>query len=212
MNRGLSGYNSKWYLRILPKLLENIDCSNLACVTIFLGANDAAHIECPSNQHVPVSEFYDNVAGIIQELEKRGCDKSRVIILSPPPYDNKAFVEHRKAQGETTEMVRSSQAVNFYVRACKRLAEKRNVTFCDVNKFLRVDKRPFTDGRSSEVLIDGLHFSSKGAELVAEFLEPFISRKICEFNGWDSICQNCPNWRDVAQRELEMEIERIKSK
>lgn len=212
MNRGLSGYNSKWYLRILPKLLESIDCTSVACVTIFLGANDAAHIECPSNQHVPVADYYHNLVGIIEELERRGCDKSRVVILSPPPYDHKAFMEHRKSQGENTEMVRSSQAVNFYVRACKRLSEKMNIKFLNVNNLLKRGKRPFPDGWSSDVLIDGLHLSQKGAELVAEHLEPLITQKICEFNGWVSIRQNCPNWRDVAQKDLQMQVERIKSK
>lgn len=212
VNRGLSGYNSKWYLRVLPKLLQNVDCSTVACVTIFLGANDAALIECPSNQHVPVAEFYDNLVEIINELTRRGCDKSRLIVMSPPPYDHKAFMEHRRLQGETTEMARSPQAVNFYVRACKRLSEKMGLTYCDINRLLKADKKPFTDGRSSEVLIDGLHFSAKGATMVAEYLEPFISQKIREFNRWDSLRQNCPNWRDVAQRDLEMEIEKIKSK
>lgn len=210
MNRGLSGYNSKWYLRILPKLLENIDCSTIACVTIFLGANDAALIECPSNQHVPVAEFYHNLANIVEELERRGCDKSRVIILSPPPYDNKAFTEHRKSQGETTEMMRKSQAVNYYVRACRRLSQKMNVAFVDINKLLKADRRAFANGKM-EALIDGLHFSEKGAELVAEYLEPHISQKICEFNGWESLHQNCPNWRDVAQKDLKMQFEKIKS-
>ena len=193
------------------KAAENVDCASIACVTIFLGANDAALIECPSNQHVPVSNFYGNLVQIIRELEMRGCDKSRVIIMSPPPYDHKAFSEHRKSQGEATEMFRSSQAVNFYVRACKRLAEKMDLTYCDVNKLLKTYRKSFVDGKSPDVLIDGLHFSQSGAEKVAEHLTPLISQKVCEFNGWESLRQNCPNWRDVAQRDLQMEVEKMRN-
>lgn len=178
----------------------------MAAVTIFLGANDAALIECPSNQHVPVADYFDNLVEIVRELELRGCEKNRVILISPPPYDHKAFSDHRKTNGETTEVIRSAQAVNFYVRACKRLAEKMNLTFCDVNSALKAGKRPFSDGRSSEVLIDGLHLSSMGAEIVASLLEPLISSKICQFNGWSEMRQNFPNWREVATKDLEIEV------
>lgn len=206
VNRGLSGYNTKWYLRVLPKLLDGIDMSSVAAVTIFLGANDAALIECPSNQHVPVSDFFDNLVEIVRELGRRGCDKDRIILLTPPPYDHKAFTDHRKASGETTEVMRSAQAVNFYVRACKRLADKINITFCDINTALKAGKKPFSDGRSSEVLIDGLHLSPFGAEIVASLLQPLICSKICQFNGWTEMRQNCPNWREVAAKELEIEV------
>lgn len=43
VNRGLSGYNSRWAKIVLPRLLSHEDSvNNIAAVTIFFGANDCA--------------------------------------------------------------------------------------------------------------------------------------------------------------------------
>lgn len=44
VNRGLSGYNSRWAKIILPRLINchNTADSNIAAVTVFFGANDCA--------------------------------------------------------------------------------------------------------------------------------------------------------------------------
>ena len=44
VNRGLSGYNSRWAKIILPRLInsQNSADSNIAAVTVFFGANDCA--------------------------------------------------------------------------------------------------------------------------------------------------------------------------
>lgn len=44
VNRGLSGYNSRWAKIILPRLIscQNTADTNIAAVTVFFGANDCA--------------------------------------------------------------------------------------------------------------------------------------------------------------------------
>lgn len=44
LNRGLSGYNSRWAKMILPRLIncQNTADTNIAAVTVFFGANDCA--------------------------------------------------------------------------------------------------------------------------------------------------------------------------
>lgn len=43
VNRGLSGYNSRWAKIVLPRLLNQEDSvNNIAAVIIFFGANDCA--------------------------------------------------------------------------------------------------------------------------------------------------------------------------
>lgn len=45
LNRGLSGYNSRWAKIVLPRLIStqnSADNSNIAAVTVFFGANDCA--------------------------------------------------------------------------------------------------------------------------------------------------------------------------
>lgn len=54
VNRGLSGYNSRWAKMILPRLIngQNTADTNIAAVTVFFGANDCAlegtpNFSCP---------------------------------------------------------------------------------------------------------------------------------------------------------------------
>ncbi|RLW12161.1 hypothetical protein DV515_00000720 [Chloebia gouldiae] len=43
VNRGISGYNTRWAKLILPRLItENTSADSIAAVTIFFGANDSA--------------------------------------------------------------------------------------------------------------------------------------------------------------------------
>lgn len=42
VNRGLSGYNTRWAKIVLPRLIPSAVSSHLAAVTVFFGANDCA--------------------------------------------------------------------------------------------------------------------------------------------------------------------------
>ena len=42
VNRGLSGYNSKWAKILLPRLFPNETSEHIVGVTVFFGANDCA--------------------------------------------------------------------------------------------------------------------------------------------------------------------------
>lgn len=43
VNRGISGYNTRWAKLILPRLItESTGADSIAAVTIFFGANDSA--------------------------------------------------------------------------------------------------------------------------------------------------------------------------
>lgn len=43
VNRGISGYNTRWAKLILPRLItESTSADSIAAVTIFFGANDSA--------------------------------------------------------------------------------------------------------------------------------------------------------------------------
>lgn len=42
LNRGYSGYNSRWLIKIIDKVLPNDLNKSILLATVFLGANDAA--------------------------------------------------------------------------------------------------------------------------------------------------------------------------
>jgi len=57
LNRGYSGWNSRWVLLILDRVVSRPTAAGASLVTVFLGANDAV---LPSErQHVPLDEYVE---------------------------------------------------------------------------------------------------------------------------------------------------------
>jgi lysophospholipase L1-like esterase len=69
INRGFSGYNTRWCKIILPGLVTSKDTADIKLVTIFLGANDSVDSTLCSKQHVPLEEFKQNMKDMIQYLK-----------------------------------------------------------------------------------------------------------------------------------------------
>ena len=66
INRGFSGYNSRFCKILLPKLITKGDARDVELVTILLGANDSVDATLCPKQHVPLQEFKDNMKEIVQ--------------------------------------------------------------------------------------------------------------------------------------------------
>ena len=66
--RGLSGYNTRWALKVLDRAMEGAAAAggaDPAAVTVFFGANDATlPDQSQAHQHVPLPEYQDNLRAI----------------------------------------------------------------------------------------------------------------------------------------------------
>ena len=63
MLRGLSGYNTRWALKVLPRAMEG--AADPAAVTVFFGANDASlPDQVQAHQNVPLHEYQTNLRAI----------------------------------------------------------------------------------------------------------------------------------------------------
>ncbi|ONM28479.1 Isoamyl acetate-hydrolyzing esterase [Zea mays] len=67
--RGLSGYNTRWALKVLPRAMEGAAGAGAgadpAAVTVFFGANDASlPDQVQAHQHVPLKEYQSNLRAI----------------------------------------------------------------------------------------------------------------------------------------------------
>lgn len=65
--RGLSGYNTRWALKVLPRAMEGAAGVGVdpAAVTVFFGANDASlPDQVQAHQHVPLKEYQSNLRAI----------------------------------------------------------------------------------------------------------------------------------------------------
>lgn len=59
INRGFSGYNTRWNKFILPRLVTSDMAADIVAITIFLGANDSNNDS--SKQAVPILEYKQNL-------------------------------------------------------------------------------------------------------------------------------------------------------
>jgi hypothetical protein len=65
--RGLSGYNTRWALKVLERAMEGAATGGAdpAAVTVFFGANDASlPDQQQAHQHVPLEEYQANLRAI----------------------------------------------------------------------------------------------------------------------------------------------------
>jgi lysophospholipase L1-like esterase len=65
--RGLSGYNTRWALKVLDRAMEGAanESADPAAVTVFFGANDASlPDQQQAHQHVPLDEYQTNLRAI----------------------------------------------------------------------------------------------------------------------------------------------------
>ncbi|GJN13013.1 hypothetical protein PR202_ga31346 [Eleusine coracana subsp. coracana] len=68
--RGYGGYNTRWALFLIHHIFPLADIARPLATTIFFGANDAALLGRTSErQHVPVSEYKDNLKMIVNHLK-----------------------------------------------------------------------------------------------------------------------------------------------
>ncbi|GMF64601.1 unnamed protein product [Phytophthora lilii] len=97
--RGLSGYNTRWYLNYGIPIIQGEISSGAympAFVTIWLGANDAALPNGSSPaQHVPVESYKQNLTTIVQSVKTMAPDTS-ILLITPPYVDD--FVQDKRSQ------------------------------------------------------------------------------------------------------------------
>ncbi|XP_054676169.1 isoamyl acetate-hydrolyzing esterase 1 homolog isoform X4 [Grus americana] len=92
VNRGLSGYNTRWAKLILPRLIsKSTGAESTVAVTIFFGANDSALKDLNPKQHVPLEEYAANLKSMIQYLKSVDITEDRIILITPPPLQESAW-------------------------------------------------------------------------------------------------------------------------
>lgn len=112
INRGYSGYNTAHALFVLDKVIESYGNMNAEIVLVFFGANDANddHI-----QGVPLDKYHSNLTEISQKLLAGG---SRVILITPPAFDEDAYCTQRGF----SECYRSNPRAKDYADAVSKVS------------------------------------------------------------------------------------------
>lgn len=125
LNRGYSGYNTRWALLQLPYLIAQTSCAPSIC-TLFFGANDSA--ATASKQHVPLEEYVENLDKMVVML-RAAWPTCVVVLISPPPVDQVVWDAGRGGPGCG---MRELERARLYAEAVVSLAARIQCTCVDL--------------------------------------------------------------------------------
>ncbi|XP_064472215.1 isoamyl acetate-hydrolyzing esterase 1 homolog [Ornithodoros turicata] len=197
VSRGFSGYNTRMCKYVLPRLFDKDDVPSTVAFVLWLGANDAAPAQDLGRQHVPLSEYVDNLDEMLQYLKGCGLKSKSIILLTPPPFDEEKWAQKCREKGRP-ESRRESQVLAMYTDACVCLGGRHNVTVVNLYSEMLREK----DWK--DMLCDGLHLAKSGGAKVASLLLPHLQRLTANaptlFPDWKEIDRDHPeksllNWK-----------------
>ncbi|KAF2875374.1 SGNH hydrolase-type esterase domain-containing protein [Massariosphaeria phaeospora] len=192
VNRGLSGYNSRQGLKVLPKIFPSPDQARVRFLVVFFGANDAALPAAVNNQHIPLPEYKQNLEKIITH-PLVVAHKPRIILVAAPPINEHLQWLSDQARG-ARELSRVAARTKSYADAAVGVGQKLNVPVVNLWKAF-MSKTNFNadvwktgdalpgskDLAQDEALVkmmyDGLHFAPAGYEVMFEELMNVITQK-----------------------------------
>lgn len=175
INRGFSGYTTRWAKHILPHLVNEQNKPDI--IVLFFGANDAA---TNTTQGIPIDEYSANIIEMCSYLNRIGLDNSSIILVTPPPVCEMSC----KAMRSTLD--RSSTAAQQYAARVIDLGMSLGITVADI--FHEISGKE--DFR--KYLSDGLHLSALGNEVVGELLIELLDDKL---KGQHAVF---PQWTEMS--------------
>ena len=125
-NRGYGGYNTRWCRHMLPHLFPATESPLL--VTVLLGTNDAALADVEPSAHVPLEEYAENLAAIVEHVKRRAA---RVVLISPPCMDEIGRMAHQRVKyGEKAagRLDRTNANTARYAEAARTVAADANAS------------------------------------------------------------------------------------
>ncbi|CAL8105350.1 unnamed protein product [Calicophoron daubneyi] len=192
IGRGFSGYNTRMCKPLVPLLFPNsASVENCRMLSIFFGANDASIAE----QHVPVEEFKTNLQWMIQYFQGLGLPTKSLMIISLPPVDEARYGGRQIAEGLPVSRLLKNCVI--YANAAKEVAGAAKVTFVNIFEAMVAQKN------WPELLIDGLHFSRKGSEFVADILTNILTTRLAA----DCADIAFPYWKDLDRENPQHSID-----
>ena len=165
VNRGFSGYTTRWAVPALPHVFTPSD--NVKLVTIFFGANDSCIESLNPRHHVPLPQYTKNIESILKFLREMYGADLKLLLITPPPVDVDArlrFQVERYGKNATGVAQRKNSVTKQYRDEVVSIGKKFKVPVLDLFTL-------FLDNKNWKTfLCDGLHFSKEGNIFVGEKL------------------------------------------
>ena len=128
LNRGYSGYNTDWFLKLAATdsgRSDLFDHENVMLVTIFFGANDASDPALNGRQHVPLDRYESNIGDIISLTRSNFGEGVGILLISPPPVCHEGRLRFQKeayGDGASGKLERSLELSGTYAQGAATLA------------------------------------------------------------------------------------------
>ncbi|TMW64313.1 hypothetical protein Poli38472_012935 [Pythium oligandrum] len=201
INRGLSGYNTKWFIQYaLPEVLEEMQTRfKPALITLWLGANDAALVDGSSKQqHIPLDEYSANLRHILTEYQ-RVAPSAKILLITPAVIDD----DHRRRfqqlhEGFSEPLDRKNHVTVQYATACAEVgASISGIKVLDLHSVLT---ETYEEEARHRLLSDGLHFTPEGNQVLYEL----IKQAMTELLPAETVATwQFPDHKDIARWEAE---------
>ncbi|QLG72078.1 hypothetical protein HG535_0C04320 [Zygotorulaspora mrakii] len=184
VQRGYGGYNTRWALNILPRILESEP--NIRMSTIFFGSNDAVS---RGPQHISLPEYESNIRKLIALMKAKDI---KPIVVGPALPDEVNWGKHSPASVENN-YIRNTEGFKAYSDTAAMVALEENVPFVNLNEAFV--KQGGANWRG--LLRDGLHFSGEGYEIFFNELMKVIENSYPYYHP-SNIPMQYPPWREVV--------------
>ncbi|KAJ8307031.1 hypothetical protein KUTeg_015115 [Tegillarca granosa] len=182
INRGFSGYNTRWCKVILPKVFREFNCKDIMMVTIFLGANDS-NLSANTHQHVPVSEYKQLLIDMVENLQNYGIAREKIVLIAPPVCDEETWEKDCIANGR--HFTKCNKEAGIFAKACVEAAKTCGTNCIDLYSEMMKQEN------IKELLNDGLHFAPAGSHLLFDLLKPFVIK------ATQHLKDMFPDWKDI---------------
>jgi isoamyl acetate esterase len=209
LNRGMSGYNTRWYLKYSNDHgIWHETQDEVMLITLFFGANDASLAAENPHAHVPLGEYSANLSQLIK-LCRISYPKAKIICITPPPVHHGQRLAYQLerfgVEKATGVLERTLETTGNYAKACVIVSEQYRVPHLDLyHAMLVVPPKTTTTTTAMEnggtigdspskddpnvvvdhgrYFTDGLHFSKEGHDFVVQAILQLIEKELPELH------------------------------
>ena len=176
-NRGLSGYNTRWYLERIGDIVLAVPPHHYDLAVLWLGNKD--NVGEGSVQHVPQREYSNNLSLIVSKLvDCVGVQPGNLLILTPACVDQVMLDKVFPDSGRSNERMRE------YADLTLNVARERQCEHADLYSL-------FSEHAGEGLFTDGLHLNKEGNRLISQVVDKFLSPRI------EGILP-LPDWKDLS--------------
>lgn len=159
-NRGIGGFVSQELLKVIDVCAIDLKPSK---IFINIGTNDL------SDSRIPISELMENYDKIISKIEA-SLPETVIYLMAYYPVNYEAADENMKE----CLKIRNNEKIRTANVEVKKLAEKHNQRYIDINKNLMDEQ-----GRlKAEYTIEGLHINEDGYRAVYDDMIAYVKEPV----------------------------------